>query len=60
MAGQIKVVKVNVDENMDVPAKFGVRGIPTVMVFRDGVQQATKVGAVTKAALQNFIDTNII
>jgi thioredoxin 1 len=56
---KVKIVKVNVDENMDVPAKFGVRGIPTLMIFNDGVLKATKVGAVNKGTIQSFIDTNI-
>jgi len=56
---KIKIVKVNVDENMDVPAKFSVRGIPTLMIFQDGVLKATKVGAVNKGTIQSFIDTNI-
>lgn len=59
MGDQIKVVKVNVDENMDIPAKYGVRGIPTLMMFADGVQKATKVGAASQGAIQNLIDTNI-
>jgi thioredoxin 1 len=49
----------NVDENRDVPAKFGIRGIPTLMLFKDGKLCATKVGALTKAQLTAFIDANL-
>jgi len=57
--GKLKVVKVNIDENMDTPAKFGVRGIPTVMIFEAGKLKSTKTGGLTKAQLQSFIDTHI-
>ena len=49
----------NVDENRDVPAKFGIRGIPTLMLFKDGQLAATKVGALCKAQLTAFIDSQL-
>jgi len=54
--GKLKVCKVDVDANPDVPAKFGIRGIPTLIVFRDGDAEATKVGALSKSQLTEFID----
>jgi thioredoxin 1 len=58
-SGKLQVSKMNVDENREVPAKFGIRGIPTLMVFKDGQLAATKVGALTKAQLTAFIDANL-
>lgn len=55
---KIKVFKVNVDQNTETPAKFGVRGIPTLLIFKDGDLLATKVGAMNKAQLKAFIDEN--
>ena len=57
--GKLQVAKMNVDENRDVPAKFGIRGIPTLMLFKDGQLTATKVGALSKAQLTAFIDASI-
>ena len=57
--GKIQVAKVNVDDNRDVPAKFGIRGIPTLIMFKDGQIAATKVGALTKAQLIAFIDQRL-
>jgi thioredoxin 1 len=57
--GRLQVAKMNVDENRDVPAKFGIRGIPTLMLFKDGQLAATKVGAVSKAQLTAFIDQQL-
>jgi thioredoxin 1 len=57
--GRVQVAKVNVDENRDVPAKFGIRGIPTLIMFKDGQIAATKVGALTKAQLTAFIDQQL-
>ena len=57
--GKLQVAKMNVDENRDVPAKFGIRGIPTLMLFKDGQLAATKVGALSKAQLTAFIDASI-
>ncbi len=56
---KIKVVKVNVDDAQNIPAQFGVRGIPTLIIFKNGSAHATKVGALSKVQLQNFIDENI-
>jgi thioredoxin 1 len=57
--GRLKIAKMNVDENRDVPAKFGIRGIPTLMLFKGGNLAATKVGALSKAQLTAFIDTHL-
>ncbi|MDO5625521.1 MAG: thioredoxin TrxA [Pseudomonadota bacterium] len=57
--GKLQVVKVNVDDNQAVPAKFGIRGIPTLIMFKNGQLAGTKVGALTKAQLTQFIDQNI-
>jgi thioredoxin 1 len=58
-AGKVTIAKINVDENQSVPAQFGIRGIPTLILFKDGKQVATKVGAVSKAQLAEFINTSI-
>ncbi len=58
-AGKLQVAKVNVDENRDIPAKFGIRGIPTLILFKNGQIAATKVGAVSKAQLTSFLDGNL-
>ena len=58
-AGKLRVAKMNVDENRDIPAKFGIRGIPTLMLFKDGVLAATKVGAMSKSQLTAFIDQQL-
>ena len=57
--GRLKIAKMNVDENRDVPAKFGIRGIPTLILFKNGVAAAQKVGAMAKGQLTSFIDSNI-
>ena len=57
--GKLRVAKMNVDENRDVPAKYGIRGIPTLMLFKDGQLAATKVGALSKAQLTAFIDAHL-
>lgn len=57
--GKLLIAKMNVDENRDVPAKFGIRGIPTLMLFKDGQLAATKVGAMSKAQLTAFIDQQL-
>lgn len=57
--GKLQVAKMNVDENRNVPAKFGIRGIPTLMLFKDGQIAATKVGALSKAQLMAFIDEQL-
>ena len=53
---KLQIAKMNVDENRDIPAKFGIRGIPTLMLFKDGQLAATKVGALSKSQLTAFID----
>lgn len=58
-SGKIKVAKLNIDENPGTPAKFGVRGIPTLMIFKSGSIEATKVGAMSKSQLSAFIDSTI-
>lgn len=57
--GKLQVAKMNVDDNREVPAKFGIRGIPTLMLFKDGQIAATKVGALSKAQLMAFIDEQL-
>jgi thioredoxin 1 len=57
--GKLAVAKMNVDQNREVPAKFGIRGIPTLMIFKGGALAATKVGALSKAQLVAFIDGNL-
>jgi thioredoxin 1 len=57
--GKLRVAKMNVDENRDVPARFGIRGIPTLMLFKNGQLAATKVGALSKAQLTAFIDSHL-
>ena len=56
-ADKLQIVKLNVDENQDVPAKYGIRGIPTLMLFKDGEAVATKVGALSKSQLTAFLDS---
>lgn len=58
-AGRVTVAKVNVDDNPEVAAKFGVRGIPTLMLFKDGQPTETKVGALSKSQLEDFLDTSL-
>mgnify|MGYP001243266616 CR=1 FL=1 len=58
-AGKLKIAKLNIDENQDTPAKFGIRGIPTLMLFKNGNVEATKVGALSKSQLSAFIDSNL-
>ena len=57
--GKLTVAKVNVDDNRSIPAKYGIRGIPTLMVFKNGELAATKVGALSKAQLAQFIDQQL-
>ena len=54
--GKIKIGKLNVDENPNTPAKYGVRGIPTLILFKDGKALETKVGALSKSQLETFLD----
>ena len=58
--GRLQIAKMNVDENRDIPAKFGIRGIPTLMIFKDGQLAATKVGAMSKSQLTAFIDQQLV
>ena len=58
-AGKVKVAKLNIDDNPNTPPRYGIRGIPTLMLFKDGEVEATKVGAVSKSQLTAFIDSNI-
>ena len=57
--GKVKVAKLNIDENPQTPPKYGIRGIPTLMLFKNGNVEATKVGALSKSQLTAFIDTNL-
>ncbi len=57
--GKLKVAKLNIDENQDTPPKYGIRGIPTLMLFKGGNVEATKVGALSKSQLTAFIDANL-
>ena len=57
--GRVRVAKLNIDDNPQTPPKYGIRGIPTLMLFKDGNVEATKVGAVSKSQLTAFIDSNI-
>ena len=57
--GKLQIAKVNVDENREIPAKYGIRGIPTLMLFKDGQLAATQVGAVSKSQLVAFIDAQL-
>ncbi len=57
--GKLQIAKMNVDENREIPAKFGIRGIPTLMLFKNGQLAATKVGALSKAQLAAFIDQHL-
>lgn len=58
-SGKLKIAKLNIDENPDIPAKYGIRGIPTLMLFKGGNVEATKVGALSKSQLTAFIDSNL-
>jgi thioredoxin 1 len=58
-AGKLRVAKLNIDENPQTPPKYGIRGIPTLMLFKNGQVEATKVGAVSKSQLAAFIDGNL-
>jgi thioredoxin 1 len=57
--GKLKIVKLNIDENPKTPPKYGIRGIPTLMLFKNGSVEAQKVGAMSKSQLTAFIDTNL-
>ena len=57
--GRLKIAKLNIDENPNTPPKYGIRGIPTLILFKNGDVEATKVGALSKSQLTAFIDSNI-
>lgn len=57
--GKIKIMKLNVDENASIPAKYGIRGIPTLILFKNGQVHATKVGALSKSQLTVFLDSHL-
>lgn len=56
--GKVKIVKMNMDENPNTPPKYGIRQIPTLMIFKNGAVEATKLGAVSKSQLTEFLDQN--
>ena len=58
-AGKLRIAKLNIDDNATTPPKYGIRGIPTLMLFKGGNVEATKVGAVSKSQLSAFIDSNM-
>jgi thioredoxin 1 len=58
-SGRLKIAKLNIDDNPETPPKYGIRGIPTLMLFKDGNVEATKVGAVSKSQLTAFIENNV-
>lgn len=57
--GRVTIAKMNVDENTDIPKEYGIRGIPTLMLFKDGKLAATKVGSLSKAQLTAFLDGHL-
>ena len=57
--GKVRIAKLNIDDNPQTPPKYGIRGIPTLMLFKDGNVEATKVGALSKSQLAAFLDSNI-
>ena len=57
--GKMKFAKLNIDDNPNTPPKYGIRGIPTLMLFKNGKVEATKVGAISKAQLAAFLDENL-
>ena len=58
-AGKVTIAKMNVDENQDIPVQYGIRGIPTLMLFKEGKLVATKVGALSKSQLTAFLDSAV-
>lgn len=57
--GRLKIAKLNIDENPSIPPKFGIRGIPTLILFKNGTVEGQKVGALSKSQLTAFLDTNL-
>ena len=60
LGSKVKIVKINIDENPRTPSQYGVRGIPTLMMFKNGAVAATKVGAAPKGALQSWVEQSLI
>ena len=58
-AGRVKIVKINIDENPNTPPKYGIRSIPTLMMFKGGQVHGQKLGAMSKSALTEFIESNL-
>ena len=58
-AGRVTIGKLNIDQNSETPPKFGIRGIPTLLLFKDGAVAATKVGALSNAQFKDFLDANL-
>jgi thioredoxin 1 len=58
-AGRLQIAKINIDENPLTPPKYGIRGVPTLMLFKNGNVEATKVGALSKSQLSAFLDSNL-
>jgi thioredoxin 1 len=58
-AGRLRIAKLNIDENPQTPPKYGIRGIPTLMLFKGGNVEATKVGALSKSQLTTFLDSQL-
>ena len=58
-AGKLTIAKVNIDDNPDIPARYGVRGVPTLMLFRSGNVESTQVGVLSKSQLKQFIDSQL-
>lgn len=58
-AGRLKVAKLNIDQNQGIPPRYGIRGIPTLMLFKKGEVEATRVGALSKSQLTAFLDSNL-
>lgn len=58
-AGKVQIAKLNIDDNPETPPRYGIRGIPTLMLFKGGNVEATKVGAVSKSQLSAFLDSNL-
>ena len=58
-AGKLTIAKVNIDDNPDIPARYGVRGVPTLMLFRNGNVESTQVGVLSKSQLKQFIDSQL-
>ncbi len=59
LAGQVTIAKLNIDDHPDAPARYGVRGIPTMILFRNGAPTATKVGAAPKSALKGWLESEL-